>query len=38
MVSLRLIGAMIRVAKLAHAHDFIENLPDGYQTAVNERA
>ena len=28
---------MIRVAKLAHAHDFIENLPDGYQTAVNER-
>lgn len=26
-----------RVAKMAHAHEFIKDLPDGYQTLVGER-
>ncbi|MGE3272322.1 MAG: ABC transporter ATP-binding protein [Chloroflexota bacterium] len=29
---------MIAAAKLAHAHDFIERFPAGYETAVMERA
>ncbi|MDX8388779.1 MAG: ABC transporter ATP-binding protein/permease [Ghiorsea sp.] len=28
---------MIKVAKMAHIHDFILSLPDGYQTVVGER-
>jgi len=28
---------VIRAAKLAHAHEFISELPDGYQTLVGER-
>lgn len=28
---------IIAVAKMAHAHDFIKNLPDGYDTLVGER-
>ncbi|NLF67249.1 MAG: ABC transporter ATP-binding protein [Chloroflexi bacterium] len=28
---------VIAAAKLAHAHDFIERLPDGYQTVLGER-
>ena len=28
---------VIRVAKLAHAHEFIEKLPDGYDTVLDER-
>jgi ATP-binding cassette, subfamily B, bacterial len=28
---------MERAAKLAHAHEFIEKLPSGYNTAINER-
>lgn len=28
---------LIKVAKIAQIHDFIENLPDGYETIVGER-
>ena len=28
---------VLRVAKLAHAHEFIEKLPDGYDTVLDER-
>jgi ABC-type multidrug transport system fused ATPase/permease subunit len=28
---------IIEVAKIAQAHDFIENLPDGYDTVITER-
>ena len=29
--------AVIRAAKMAHIHDFIESLPEGYETQVGER-
>ena len=28
---------VIKVSKLAHAHDFIKELPEGYDTYVGER-
>jgi ATP-binding cassette subfamily B protein len=28
---------VVKVAKMAHAHEFIENLPEGYNTLVGER-
>ena len=31
------LGDVIRAAKAANAHDFIESLPDGYETVVGER-
>jgi ABC-type multidrug transport system fused ATPase/permease subunit len=30
-------GKTIRAAKMAHIHDFIEGLPDGYKTSVGEK-